>query len=135
MVATNFIERGFILEVTAPVARKLVATSFIAALVSAAIRRTGIEAGIVLTFDCREFAGGKHIVLRIERSDRARFDPWVAEIRQNLLRLNLTLAQGSEIIGYGFFLVETDLAGVGADEAFVEDSAGKLVKVFVFKST
>ena len=135
MVATNFIERGFILEVTAPVARKLVATSFIAALVSAAIRRTGIRAAIVLTFGCREFADGKHVVLRIGGSDRARFDPWAAEIRQNFLGLNLTLAQGGEIISYGFFLVEADLAGVGTDETFIENSAGKLVKVFVFKST
>jgi hypothetical protein len=132
MVATYFIERGFILEVTALFGRKLVAASFVAAVVFAAIRRTGIGAAIVLTFGCRETASGRHGVLR---NDRARFDPWAAEIRQNFLGLNLTLAQGGEIISYGFFLIETDLARVGADETLVENSAGKLVKMFVFKST
>jgi hypothetical protein len=56
----------------------------------------------------------------------------VVELGQDVLGLNLALAQGGEIIGYGFFFVEADLAGVGADEALVEDAAGKLIKVFVF---
>jgi hypothetical protein len=49
--------------------------------------------------------------------------------------LNLTLAQGGEIFGYGFLFVESDLAGIGAYESFVEDAAGKLVEVFVLEST
>jgi hypothetical protein len=49
------------------------------------------------------------------------------------LLLNLTLAQGSEIVGQGFFFVQSDLAGIGAHEAFVEDAAGKLIEVFVFE--
>ena len=48
-----------------------------------------------------------------------------------ILGLNLALAQGGEIIGDGFFFVETDLAGVGADKAFVEDAAGELVEMLV----
>jgi hypothetical protein len=48
------------------------------------------------------------------------------------LGLNLALAQGGEIIGDGFFFVEADLAGVGADKTLVEDAAGKLIKVFFF---
>jgi hypothetical protein len=56
-----------------------------------------------------------------------------AEIGENGLLLDLAFAQGGEIIGDGFFFVESDLAGVGADEAFVEDAAGKLVEVFVFE--
>jgi hypothetical protein len=55
-----------------------------------------------------------------------------AEIWRDGLGLNLALAQGGEIIGYGFFFVEADLAGVGADETLIEDAAGKLVKVFFF---
>ncbi len=47
--------------------------------------------------------------------------------------LNLTLAQGSEIVGDSFLFVETDLAGVGAHETFVEDAAGELVEVFVLE--
>jgi hypothetical protein len=57
----------------------------------------------------------------------------VAEIRQDGLRLNLTLAQGGEIVGDGFFFVETDLAGVGAYETFVEYAAGELVEVLVLE--
>jgi len=64
-----------------------------------------------------------------------RLDPRSPEIRKNFLGLNLTLAQCGKIVSYGFFLVKADLAGVGAHETFIEDSAGKLVKVFVFKST
>ncbi len=57
----------------------------------------------------------------------------IAEIGQDGVGLNLTLAQGREVIGYGFLFVESDLAGVGAHEAFVEDAAGKLVKVLVLE--
>jgi hypothetical protein len=55
-----------------------------------------------------------------------------AEVGRDGLGLNLALAQSGQIIGYGFFFIEADLAGVGADKTFVEDAAGKLVKVFFF---
>ena len=38
-----------------------------------------------------------------------------AEIGQDGLLLNLAFAQGLQIIGDGFFFVESDLAGVGAN--------------------
>jgi len=47
--------------------------------------------------------------------------------------VKLVLAQGEEIIGDGFLLVKADLAGVGADETFIEDAAGKLIEVFLFQ--
>jgi hypothetical protein len=67
------------------------------------------------------------------RGDVARLSLRSAEIRENGLLLNLILAQGGEIVGDRFFFIESDLAGVGADETLVEDAAGKLVKVFVFE--
>jgi hypothetical protein len=67
------------------------------------------------------------------RDDLAGLSRRGVEIRQNGLRLNLTLAQSGEIVGYRFFFVEADLAGVGADETFVEDAARELVKMFVFE--
>jgi len=57
----------------------------------------------------------------------------IAEIGQDGVGLNLTLAQGREVIGYGFLFVESDLAGVGAHETFVEYAAGKLVEVLVLE--
>ena len=67
------------------------------------------------------------------RRGRVEFGGGGAEIRENGLLLNLTFAQSSQIVGYGFFFVESDLAGVGAHETFVEDAAGKLVEVFVLE--
>lgn len=55
------------------------------------------------------------------------------EIGEDRLLLNLAFAQGCEIIGDGFFFIEADLAGVGADESFIEDAAGELIEVFVFE--
>ena len=80
-----------------------------------------------------KLVGGRLVVARLERGGRGDFRRRVAEILQKGL-LEVLLAQGGGIVGYGFFLVESDLAGVGADETSIEDSAGKLVKVFVFKS-
>ncbi len=59
------------------------------------------------------------------------FGGWGAEVGENGLRVNLTLAQGGEVIGDNFFFVEADLAGVGADETFVEDAAGELIEMLV----
>src|SRR5208283_3542279 len=47
--------------------------------------------------------------------------------------VNLTLAQGSEIVGYRFFFVEAHVAGVGADKPLIEDAPGKLVKLFLLQ--
>jgi hypothetical protein len=44
----------------------------------------------------------------------------------------LRLAQAREVIGDGFFGVEAEVFGVGADESFVEDSARELIEVFLF---
>ena len=52
----------------------------------------------------------------------------VAEIGRGGLRL-----EGGEIVGYGFFFVESDLTGVGAYKTFVEDAARKLVEVLLFE--
>ena len=45
----------------------------------------------------------------------------------------MTFAQGEEVVGESLFFVEANLAGVGADETFIEDAAGKLVEVFVLE--
>jgi hypothetical protein len=74
------------------------------------------------------------IIPSIARRDR---NIWLsrcaAKVGKNGLLLNLTLAQCGEIVGYGFFLVESHLPGVSPYKTFIEDSARKLVKVFVFK--
>ena len=56
-----------------------------------------------------------------------------AEVGKNWLGLDLTLVQGGEIIGNGFFFIEANLAGVGADEPFVENAAGELLEFFFFQ--
>jgi hypothetical protein len=55
----------------------------------------------------------------------------VAEVRKNGLRVNLGFAEGGQVVVYDFFFIEADLAGVGADKAFIENAAGELVKMFV----
>ena len=47
------------------------------------------------------------------------------------LGLQLRLADTLEIFGDGFFGVESEMLGVGADESFIEDAAGKLIEVFL----
>ena len=46
--------------------------------------------------------------------------------------IDLSLAQAGEIGGDGFVVVESEMLGVGADEAFVEDAAGEAIEVFFF---
>jgi hypothetical protein len=48
------------------------------------------------------------------------------------MRINLRLTQAGKVVGDCVFGIETKMLGVGADESFVEDSAGKLVEVFFF---
>ena len=75
---------------------------------------------------------GRIFPARLGFGDSTGFAGRRAEIGENLLGLNLTLAQCDKIVGYRFFFIESDLAGVSANETFVEDAAWKLVKVFVF---
>jgi len=86
-----------------------------------------IAAGVVI-------AGGKALgkngAAKAGRGVRGEFRGWGAEVG---LRLELTLAGGGKIVGHGFFFVESDLAGVGADETFIEDATGKLIEVVLFQ--
>jgi hypothetical protein len=111
------------------------ATNFVAALfVAAAFWCREIVASIVFAIASRVLAGWKDMVARIGGCDRTRLDPWSAEIRQNFLGLKLTLAQRGEVVSDRFLFIQPHLPGIGANETFVEDSTGKLVKVFVLES-
>jgi hypothetical protein len=143
-IAANFIRTGARAGCKgrlAGLATVSIAANFIAALImTAALCGRKITAIVFIFFlvfaiaaqDMTGGSGGNDIV---GRRNRTRLTPWSAEIRQDFLGLNLALAQGGEIVGYGFFLVKADLASVGAHETFIEDSTGKLVEVFVFEST
>lgn len=48
--------------------------------------------------------------------------------------VNLGLAQAGQIVGDGFFVVQLQMLGVGADEAFVEHTAGELIEVLFLDS-
>ncbi len=63
----------------------------------------------------------------------ARFGRRAAEIGQDRLLLHLALAQRCQIVGDSLFFVEADLAGIGAHEAFIEDSARELVEMLVLQ--
>ena len=76
---------------------------------------------------------GKNVVGFDGRGDRDGFRG--GGIRWNGPKLDWILARGGEIVRYSFVFVETDLAGVGANETFVEDAAGELIKVFVFEGS
>ena len=56
---------------------------------------------------------------------------WAVRI-PDFVGIDLRLAQAGEIVGDGFFVVQAEMLGVGANESFVEDAAGKLVEVFLF---
>ena len=46
--------------------------------------------------------------------------------------VDLRLAQAGEIVVDGFFVVQSEMLGVGANESLVEDASGKAVEVFFF---
>lgn len=46
--------------------------------------------------------------------------------------IDLRFAQADKVIGDGFFVVEAEMLGVGANESFIEDPAGKLIEGFIF---
>jgi hypothetical protein len=56
----------------------------------------------------------------------------LAKIRQNGLGMDLALTERDQVIGYRLVFVQADLAGVGADETFVEDATRKLIEVLIF---
>ncbi len=66
------------------------------------------------------------------------FERWRTWRRRGLFRLphlvsvDLRLAQASEIVSDGLFVVESEMLGVSADESLVEDAAGELVEMFFF---
>jgi hypothetical protein len=142
-IAANFIRtdaRAGCKRRLAGLATVSIAANFIAALImTAALCGRKITAIVfifflILAIAARDMTGGGGNEI-VGRHNRTRLTPWSAEIWQDFLGLNLAFAQGGEIVRYGFFLVKTDLAGVGAHETFIEDSPGKLVEVFVFEST
>ena len=106
----------------------------VATILFAAFRGRRIGGSFVLGVPAGVIAGREDVMPSILRRDRTRLAPGSAEVRQNLLCLNLTLAQGNEIVSYRFLFVQSHLAGIGAHKTFIEDSAGKLVKVFVLES-
>ena len=46
--------------------------------------------------------------------------------------VDLSLAQAGQVVVDGILGIEAEVLGVGADESFVEDSAGKQFEVFLF---
>ena len=52
----------------------------------------------------------------------------------DFMRVDLRLAQSDEVVVDGFFGVVAEMLGVGADESFIEDAAGKLLEVVFFDS-
>jgi len=93
-------------------------------------------ASIAFAVPSRVLAGWKNMLASIgRRGDRTGLHPWVPEIRQNFLGMNLTFAQRSQIVSDRFLFIQPHLAGIGTNETFIEHSTGKLVKVFVFEST
>jgi len=50
----------------------------------------------------------------------------------DLVGFDLGLAKAGEVVVDGFFVVESELLGVGANESLVEDAAGEEVEVFFF---
>ena len=49
----------------------------------------------------------------------------------DFMGVDLRLAEAGEIVGDGFFIVEAEMLGVGANESLVEDAAWELVKVLL----
>ena len=122
---------------TAIITTIIVTTTLDAAIVSA--KRFFAKFFLVKLFFRRtlftKILAGRIFPARLGFGDSTGFAGRRAEIGENLLGLNLTLAQCDKIVGYRFFFIESDLAGVSANETFVEDATGKLVKVFVFQGT
>ena len=52
----------------------------------------------------------------------------------DLLRIDLRLAESSQIVANRLLCVQSEMLGVSADESFVKDATGKVVEVFLFDS-
>ena len=50
----------------------------------------------------------------------------------DFVRVDLGLAQAGEVVVDRLLVVQAEMLGVGADEPFVEDAAGQLVKALFF---
>ena len=83
----------------------------------------GVVAGMIVTW--------RMVVKTI--ADVGRAGVFLDLILARLIFARLILAYSGQVVGDGFFFVEPDLAGVGADKTFVENAAGKLVEVLVFE--
>ena len=50
----------------------------------------------------------------------------------DFLSADLRLAEADKIVGNGLVGIEAEMLGIGADESFIENTAGKLIEVFFF---
>jgi len=120
---------------TIDVAAIFFATTFVATTPFATIRGEKLAAAIMAGVVAGRIAVRK--IFAMNASARkilaGEISAGLAGIRRSGVRLDLIVAHGGQIVGYGFFFVKPDLAGVGAYKPFIEDAAGKLVKVLVFE--
>lgn len=129
-MARSFVATGFIATiffVTSFITTIFVTAIFVATKLFAPILGKKLAAGVVAPMIARR------IIFRAIMVRRAGMG--LDLILARLIFANLTLAHGGQVIGYSFFFVQADLAGVGADETFVEDAAGELVEVLFFEGT
>jgi len=80
--------------------------------------------------------GGRgHVIYAGAGADRmlGRFRVLGAKFGHDIQRPGLAFAESVEIFGDRFFGVEADVAGIGADETFVENAAGKLVEALILE--
>jgi len=119
-----FISKIFISKII--IAKVVIAEIVIANMVAA--KRLAVIEAVLFSRGLARF-----IPAKIGRCHGAQLRNLCAEIRKDGLLLNLTFAQGEEVVGEGLFFVEANLASIGAHETFIEDAAGKLVEVFVLE--
>jgi hypothetical protein len=109
-----------------------IATTVFAAVFPARLVGVRVSVAAIVIVDV-SFDAGANVVVKLGRGDGCGFRGRGSDIRLNGRLRELAGAQGGEIVGHGFFFVEPDLPGIGADESFVEDAAGQLLKVFVLE--
>jgi hypothetical protein len=141
MVAAIFIPAIFIAAIVITTAAIFAATlvvattRFVAAVFDAKLVVVIVAAVFIIFVAGEKVVAGRGVLAnsvagKLGRGDRGESRGLGAKVRRVGLLLG---ARGCEIAGDRFFFVEADLAGVGADEAFIENSAGELVEVFVFE--
>ena len=47
-------------------------------------------------------------------------------------RIDLSLTEASEVVVHRLFVIQAEVLGVGTNESFIKDAAGKLIEVFFF---